>query len=433
MNPNKKKRRRRRNRRNKRIWFVLLGSMEILCVLLGVFCFFRCPESNKDMEKEELPIKKEALARKFSSEKKEKAKKVEELAEEAAMQAKVEEKIRSMSLAEKVAQMFIITPDSLTGHSAVTKAGEATKASLDKYPVGGLIFMGANIRSESQVTQMIQNQQKYSQDRIGLPLFISVDEEGGQVTRIASCEGITVPTFPDISKIGMLLDSDRAYELGAAIGEYLSRMGFNLDFAPVADVLTNPDNIVVKKRSYGSDPEVVSQMVKKNLDGLWKHGIYGCIKHFPGHGATAGDTHQGYAYTDKTWKKLKDSDVLPFKESIKHGVSFIMVGHISLPKVTGEDVPASLSSYVIKDLLREKLGYDGVVITDALNMGAITEQYTAEQAAIQAVLAGNDILLMADNFKNAYEGILRAIQNGTITEERLDESLERILRVKLRM
>ncbi len=187
----------------------------------------------------------------------------------------------------------------------------------------------------------------------------------------------------------------------------------------------------MKQRSYGSDPNIVSQMVQENLKGLQKHRVYGCVKHFPGHGATKGDTHEGYAYTDKTWEELSEEDMIPFKDSIAWGVDFVMVGHISLPNVSGDDVPASLSSHMISNLLREELGYDGIVLTDALNMGAITQKYTSSQAAVGTILAGSDMILMPDDFASAYKGVLEAVRDGTITEERLDESLVRILRVKL--
>ena len=337
----------------------------------------------------------------------------------------------SMTVEEKAAQLFIVTPEALTGYSSVTQAGEATKTAFQEYPVGGLIFFEGNIVSEQQVTQMLNKQQEFSEERIGLPLFTSVDEEGGKVTRIADNDNFDVPSFPNISEIGSGQKTSWAYELGDRIGTYLSRMGFNLDFAPVADVLSNPENTVVKQRSYGSDPQIVSQMVQENLKGLQQHQVFGCVKHFPGHGATKGDTHAGYAYTDKTWEELTDDDIIPFEDSIAWGVKFVMVGHISCPEVTGDDVPASLSPFVIGNLLRSELGYEGIVLTDALNMGAVTDHYTSAQAAVKAILAGNDMILMPLDFKSAYAGILAAIQDGTISQERLDESLTRILRVKL--
>ncbi len=350
-----------------------------------------------------------------------------------ASSADMEDKLSSMSLEEKVAQLFFITPEALTGMDSVTQAGEDTKAALQQYPVGGLIYFQGNLVTEQQVTDMIAAQQAYAKERIGLPLLIGIDEEGGQVARIASCEGIEVPVFGDTSELGASGDANRAYETGEAIGAYLSRMGFNLDFAPVADVLTNPENTVVKRRSYGSDPQVVSEMVGQNLKGLASHKVFGCIKHFPGHGATLGDTHNGYAYTDKTWEELKAADVVPFQSAIANGVSFVMVGHISLPNALSDDVPASCSETVIQQYLREELGYQGIVLTDALNMGAVTEQYPSAQAAVKALVAGNDMLLMPADFKSAYQGILDAVAEGMVTEERIDESVRRILKVKLAM
>ncbi|MCI9175795.1 MAG: glycoside hydrolase family 3 protein [Lachnospiraceae bacterium] len=350
---------------------------------------------------------------------------------ETLFQQQIQAKIASMTLEEKVAQLFLITPEALTGFSSVTAAGSTTRDAISQYPVGGLIFFEGNLQSRQQVTEMLRKQQEYSQERIGLPLFLSVDEEGGQVTRIASAFGSEVKAFPDIAEIGASGDPDRAFQLGDAIGEYLSDMGFNLDFAPVADVLTNPDNTVVKRRSYGSNPQSVSEMVKRNLEGLQNHQVFGCVKHFPGHGATKGDTHQGYAYTDKSWEELRSSDAVPFQESVDWGVRFVMVGHISLPQVTGDDTPASLSSYVIGHLLREELGYDGIVLTDALNMKAVTDQYTSSQAAVEAILAGNDMILMPEDFHSAYQGVIDAVENGVILQERLEESLRRILELKM--
>ena len=347
------------------------------------------------------------------------------------LQEKVQAKLSSMSLEEKVAQLFLITPEALTGAGTVTQAGEATKAALEQYPVGGLIYFQGNIVSEQQVTDMIAKQQQFSQERIGLPLLISVDEEGGQVTRVASCANVDVPKFEDTAQIGASGDSSRAHASGQAIGSYLSRMGFNLDFAPVADTLTNPDNTVVKRRSYGSDPQTVAEMAAQNLKGLESQGVYGCIKHFPGHGATLGDTHNGYAYTDKSWEDLKASDLIPFQRCVAEGVSFVMVGHISLPQAIGDDVPASCSQTAIQGYLRGELGYQGIVLTDALNMGAIVDQYSSAQAAIKAFQAGSDMLLMPADFRSAYQGVLDAVNQGSISQERLNESVTRILKIKM--
>lgn len=349
------------------------------------------------------------------------------------LEARVEKMLSEMTLEEKVAQMFIITPESLTGYSQVTQAGSATQKALEKYPVGGLIFFSGNLQSPEQLIEMTDGQQRYAMERIGLPLFLSIDEEGGAVTRIESSGKFDVPTFENMSQIGASGDVDRAYEAGSTIGDYLVKLGLNLDFAPVADVLTNDRNTVVKQRSFGSDPQVVSKMVSAQLRGLQEQDVFGCVKHFPGHGATADDTHAGYAYTDKTWEQLQESELIPFEDAIAQGVSFLMVGHISLPSVTGNDEPASCSKTIIQDKLRDQLGYDGIVLTDGLQMKAVTDRYTSAQMAVKVIRAGGDMLLEPENFEQAYEGILRAVADGTISEARIDESLRRILRVKFTM
>lgn len=349
------------------------------------------------------------------------------------LQEKISEKLNVMTLEEKAAQLFIITPEALTGEEKVTRADEVTKAALEKYPVGGLIFFEENIVSEEQLRDMISCQQAYAKERIGIPLLIGVDEEGGSVARIASCEAIEVPKIRDMSEIGESGDVAEAYKTGDTIGSYLNRMGFNLDFAPVADVLTNSDNTVVKKRSFGSDPQLTAEMVVSELAGLEKHQVYGCVKHFPGHGATSGDTHNGYAYTDKNWTELRENEIIPFQRAIDEGVPFVMVGHISTPQITGNEIAASCSEKMIEEYLRKELGYQGVVLTDALNMKAVTEQYTSAEAAVKVIQAGGDMLLMPENFEEAYNGILSAVKEGRISENRLNEAVERILRVKIRL
>ena len=270
-------------------------------------------------------------------------------------------------------------------------------------------------------------------ERSNLPMFLSVDEEGGTVARISGSGKFDVPKIEDMSVIGARGDADEAYETGRTIGAYLQNMGFNVDFAPVADVLTNPENEVVKKRAFGSDPALVISMASAVAKGLEEQGVCPVYKHFPGHGGTSADTHEGYAYVDKTIEELEGLDLMPFQEVINNGAKVIMVAHISLPNVTGNDTPASMSPEIITDLLRTRLQYDGLVVTDALNMGAVTSQYSSAEAAVQTILAGSDLILMPDNFEEAYQGVLHAVEDGTITRERLDESLERILKVKVSM
>lgn len=341
--------------------------------------------------------------------------------------------VDSMSLEEKVAQLFLVQPEAIVDIGTATAAGDATKQAINKTPVGGFVYFSDNLQSEQQVQDMLRNVQKYSEDRIGLPAFLSVDEEGGTVARVASTGRFDVTDVGDMAKIGASGDVQQAKQAGETIGSYLSELGFNLDFAPDADVLTNPENTVVKKRSFGSDPQVVSDMSLAVAQGLAQHQVYSVYKHFPGHGATAGDTHQGYAYTDKTLDELKQSELIPFENAIQNNASFIMAAHISAPRVTGDDTPASLSKTMITDILRGQMGYDGIVVTDAMNMGAVTEQYTSAQAAVKALQAGADIVLMPEDFQEAYQGVLDAVKDGTLTEQRINESVTRIVTVKVHM
>lgn len=337
-----------------------------------------------------------------------------------------------MTLEEKVAQLFIVLPEALVeGIGNVTAAGSDTKEALNEIPVGGVIYMENNLQSREQVTKMLGNVQAYSMERIGLPAFLCVDEEGGTVARVGKSGRFDVPVIRDMADIGQEGSQKAALEAGDQIGAYLSDLGFNVDFAPVADVWSNPENTVVRKRSFGSDPQKTAQLALAVSEGLSQHGILSAYKHFPGHGATAGDTHNGYSYTDKTLEELWECELIPFRDGVEHQVPIIMVGHISLPQVVGDGTPASLSYRVITEILREKMGYQGLVVTDALNMKAIVEQYSSAEAAVMTLQAGTDLLLMPRDFREAYEGVLAAVADGRLSQERIDRSVERILRAKL--
>ena len=341
--------------------------------------------------------------------------------------------VSGMSLEDKVAQMFVITPEALTGDASVTAAGDTTKAAYESRPVGGLIYMADNLLSTEQTTEMLTNMQNIAMERTGLPVFLSVDEEGGTVARVAKNDAFGVTDVGNMSDIGATGDAQNAYNAGVTIGTYLKQLGFNVDYAPVADVLTNPDNTVIGTRSFGSDASVVADMVTKELEGLSSQGVFGVVKHFPGHGGVSGDSHDGAVTMDKSLEELMQTEFVPFQKAVENGVSFVMVGHISVPQVVGDNTPASLSQMMVSNVLREQLGYQGIVITDAMNMGAITGSYTADQAAVMAVNAGVDMILMPQDYETAYNGLLQAVQDGTITEDRINESVTRIVKVKLQM
>ena len=345
----------------------------------------------------------------------------------------IAEKISAMTPEEKAAQLFVITPEALTEYSLVTIAGDATKEALTEYPVGGLVYLSANLQSKQQVQDMLKGVQKMSMDRIGLPLFLCVDEEGGTVARVASNPELGVTDVGNMSEIGASGDVNQAGQAGEAIGTYLSELGFNVDFAPVADVLGSPDYELLKYRSFGSVPQMVSDMSLALRRGLEHHGVQAVYKHFPGHGFASGDSHEGYVQVTKSLSELKATDLVPYQNAIKDGLSWIMVGHISLPNATDEELPASLSPEIITKLLREEMGYDGIVITDAMEMGAIAENYSSAEASVKAIEAGCDMILMPGDFRAAYEAVLEAIKSGRISQERLDTSLTRILRNKNRI
>lgn len=348
-------------------------------------------------------------------------------------EARIEELMNSMTLEEKVCQLFMITPEALTGVGTVTQAGTSTQAAINQYPVGGLIYFSQNLQNPDQTRTMLSNTRRYAEERTGFPVFLSVDEEGGQVARVGSNSAFGVEKIGNMSDVGSRGDTQEAYNIGSTIGAYLKDLGFNMDAAPDTDVLTNPENQVVKYRSFGSDPQLVTDMAASELKGLNDQGIIGMYKHFPGHGGTTADSHEGYAYVDDTLEELKNGALIPFQNGIDNGIQVIMVSHISCPNVTGDNTPATLSKMMITDILRNDMGFDGMVITDALNMGAVTAQYSSADAAVAALNAGVDMLLMPEDFQSAYQGVLGAVQNGTLTEERIDESVRRILKVKLAM
>lgn len=341
--------------------------------------------------------------------------------------------VGQMSLEEKVAQMFVVTPDALTGVSGASQAGDITRSKYEEIPVGGFILMEGNIKTPEQLTALTSGLKDIAKQRMGLIPFLCVDEEGGTVTRIASNSGFSVQDVGRMSEIGATGDPQKAYEVGTVLGAYLSEYGLNVNFAPVADILLNSENSVVGSRSFGSDPELVASMVTNEIQGLHETNVATAVKHFPGHGYTEEDSHDGLAYSNRTLEEISSCELMPFQAGIEAGTEFVMVGHIAMPEITGNDTPASLSYDMVTEILRNQMDYQGLVITDAMNMGAISNLYSSADAAIQAVQAGCDVILMPLDFYSAYKGVVEAVRNGTILEERIDESVLRIVNTKLKM
>ena len=358
----------------------------------------------------------------------------------------VEAQLQRMTLREKVGQLFYVRPECLntTIHfnqpSSIDgstddireiklQAVNATMRGVnEKYPVGGVILYAHNIEDEAQLSAFVAQIRALN----GAPL-LCIDEEGGRVARIANNGNFNVEKFESMGAIGATGDPQNAYHCGNVIGTYLHRYGFDIDFAPVADVNTNPENIVIGARAFSDDPQVAAPMVVNYLQGLKDAGITGCIKHFPGHGDTQADTHYGYAQSLKTWDEMLSCELITFKAGIQWGTQLIMTAHIAAPNVTGTDVPATMSPLILQDKLRGELGYQNLIITDAMEMGAITLQYTNAEAAVGTLQAGADIVLGPQNFVKAFDAVVRAVQDGVLTEQRIDQSVRRILRLKRQM
>lgn len=348
----------------------------------------------------------------------------------AVARAAADERIGAMTLEQKVAQLFIVTPEALVeGVSQVTQAGDMTREGVAAHPVGGIVYFAQNLLDPEQTTTMLANVKQFYADSGNAAPFVAVDEEGGAVVRVAGNEAFGVQDVGDASALGSAGDTEAAKRAAEQIADYLAPLGFNLDFAPVADVVNPLRSDTMGLRSFSSDAAVAADMVRAEVEGFRDKKMLCCAKHFPGIGAAAGDSHEGAITIEATSEELETVDLVPFRAAIEAGVPMIMVGHVSLPNIIGDSTPAPLSSTVVQGMLRDSLGYTGVV-TDSLSMGAITNYYTPAEAAVAALKAGCDIPLMPERFDEAYQGVLDAVQAGKLTEERLDESLIRILSAK---
>ena len=344
----------------------------------------------------------------------------------------IEERISKLTLEEKVAQLFFVTPESITGADTVTMAGDKTKEAIAKYHVGGIIYSSRNLLNPEQTKELLKNTAEYGKQGNGIPLFLGTDEEGGSITRLASNEEFHLEAADSPGKIGETGDPGEALKAGEQTGKYLKEYGFNLDFAPVADVRSG-SSPEIGDRSFGSDGEAVSKMAESFAGGLNKEGIIACYKHFPGFGRADKNTDLEGVSITATRDELSESDLIPYVENANAGNFMIMAGHMSFPNITGDDTPASMSRMIITDYLKGELSFNGVVITDALNAGAIKGRYTSEAAAVNSLKAGADMLLCPADFEAAYNGVLKAVESGELSEDMIDRAVGRILNLKNRM
>lgn len=333
----------------------------------------------------------------------------------------VDETLAGMTLHEKVCQMMFVTPEELTGEDGVTVAGDATRQALENYPVGGIVYFAKNLERQDQVKEMIDNSQKDS----SIGLFVATDEEGGVVNRLMDTVGTTY--------IGSMYyykdDGDEtAYENAYTIANDMSALGFNLDFAPVADVWSNPDNTVIGERAYSDDYAQAAELVGNAVKGFNDGGVMCTLKHFPGHGDTAEDSHYSSAYVHRTKEEIMADEMQPFRSGIEAGAEFVMVGHLIVPDI--DEVPATLSYKIATGILRDELKFEGVAITDSFEMESIADNYSVDDAVVMSVKAGIDMILQPKDMASAVNSIEQAVADGELSEDRIDESVRRILTLK---
>lgn len=327
-------------------------------------------------------------------------------------------RIAEMPLTDKVSALFMVAPEQITGVDVVTRAGDATKEALMTYKVGGIVYSDKNITGENQLKDLLKNTAMLDQT-----LFLAVNEEGGKNSAVASKLSVT-----EVADMASVSGADGARLAGDDTGAYLAEYGFNLNLAPVADVKILEDS-VLGNRSFGADAGQVGEMAAAYVEGLAIHGVSACVKTFPGLGGVTESTADGMADTARSQSDMENAEFLAYQAAIDAGSEFVMVGTISAPALAGDNTPCCLSSSVI-GLLRNDLGYDGIVITGALNEASIIDYHTSAEAAEKALRAGADMLYLPEDFKEAYEGLLGAAETDETLQSRIDEALLRIYRVK---
>lgn len=343
----------------------------------------------------------------------------------------VPEKIlEGMTLEEKVAQMFITTPEQLSGYDIVTLYDDVVEQSIADCAVGGLVFFEGNLETAEQTTEMLNAIQDFSVNSKGIGMFMAVDEEGGTVARVADTLGTTA--FDDMVVYGEQNDTHVSYEIGYTIGTDIKALGFNLDFAPVADVNLSETN-ELGGRIFSTDPQIVADMATNVAMGLKDAGVCATFKHFPGLGAGSGNTHtDSEVAIERSMEELRETELLPFRQGIANNVDFIMVGHQVISGV-GDWLPSDLSYPVVTELLRNELAFNGLIVTDSHVMSAIADNYTSGEASIMAVNAGVDMILLPSDLAESIEAVCGAVESGEISQSRIDESVLRILNKKYEM
>jgi beta-N-acetylhexosaminidase len=352
--------------------------------------------------------------------------------------------MRQMTVREKVGQLFVVevygqdadavTPDMAARNQALYAVDTPAQV-IAKYQPGGVIYFDArrgpdNVRNPRQIATLSNGLQRAAlRRRVPIPLLISTDQEGGSVVY-----RLTAPAtaMPGNMALGAGRSTRDARQSAQVIGSELASVGINQDYAPVSDVNVNPANPVIGVRSAGSDPALVSDLAGAQIDGYHAGGVATVAKHFPGHGDTAVDSHFGLPEVTHTRAQLEAIDLPPFRRAIRRGVDTIMTAHVVLRSVDPSGAPATMSRPILTGLLRQELGYGGLIVTDALDMGGATADYPPDVAPVRAFQAGADQLVLAPRMDTAFAAVLSAVNSGAISRQRLDESVARILTLKLK-
>lgn len=329
-----------------------------------------------------------------------------------------------MSLSDKIYQMMFVRPEAITGVTTATAASDATRAALQKYPVGGIVYSKSNMLSKEQLASMISHTKSYAK----VPLFIATDEEGGKVNRLMDSVGTTKVDSPYSYKDNGINTASCNAKI---IANDMNNLGFNLNFAPVADVWSNPNNAVIAQRAYSNNFREAGNLVDAAVRGFHEGGVCTTLKHFPGHGDTYEDTHTSTAYVSKSRDQLENEELQVFRKGIEAGTDLIMISHVIIEDIDNT-APASLSEKVVTELLRNEMNFTGLIITDSLEMNAVSEHYTGGEAAVRAIKAGNDLLLEPKDLNEAVMAVMNAVSQGEITEQQINEHVLRILEVKER-
>ena len=343
---------------------------------------------------------------------------------EAVLEEMVASQIAGMSIEQKAAALFFVTPEQLLGiETPVTEVGSSISEKLNQYPVGGIVLKEGNITSAEGLSEMVSNLQVFTQNS----LFIGISDEGGEDSPFIT-SGISENVIASQKEIAESLGNTGAYSAGISLGSELKQFGFNVDFAPLADVSLK-DGSIAEQKGFGKDAATNAELARNVVKGLTDQSIFAGVKYFPGYGDATQEGNGGQIISQRTRDDLKE-EYAPYQEAIDAGAKFLMISHVSLPKIRGDKRPASLSPEIITDIVRDEWGYDGIVITDYMDKSCIYQKYTYAEAAVGAIEAGADMILSTKNFTKSYNGILDAVKKGQLTEERIDQSLTRIYKVK---